>query len=249
MIPLSRPGRGDAAVGSSKGKESKVDSGFSIGDALKSGWEGFKHNIWFFIVALLLAFFIEAIPGGLQAIGYKHPWLAALLGVIFVFCAIVLSMGFINATVRIADGEKARLPDLVSAFPRFWSYLGGSVLYGLIVLAGTILCVIPGIIWGIKYMFYGYFIVDEGLGPMQALKRSGEVTYGNKMNLFLLGVACGLLCFAGALALLVGLFIAIPVSLVAIASVYRVLAEDFARAPAGEALGQPQEAPPVPPRA
>jgi len=76
--------------------------------------------------------------------------------------------------------------NLLIFFPVF---LFGLILYTLITLVGTILLIIPGIIWGIKFQFFGYFIVDKGLEPIEALKRSAAITKGVRWSLLFLALS------------------------------------------------------------
>jgi len=125
--------------------------------------------------------------------------------------------------LRFCDNEKGRFADLFSQYPLFPQYIVGSILYGLIVFAGTILLIIPGIIWGIQFCFYDYFIVDKGLGPIEALKRSSAITKGVKWDLFAFFLILSGINLLGALCLLIGLFVTIPTTMVALAFVYRKL--------------------------
>ena len=83
--------------------------------------------------------------------------------------------------------------------------------------------IIPGIIWAIKFQFYDYLIIDKKLGPIEALKKSAVITKGAKGNLFVFGLLLGGINLLGAICLLIGLFAAIPTTLVAKAFVYRKL--------------------------
>lgn len=58
---------------------------------------------------------------------------------------------------------------------------------------------------------------------MEAIKKSGEITMGSKGKLFWFGLLLGLINIAGAICLLIGLFITIPVTMVAMVYVYRKL--------------------------
>jgi uncharacterized membrane protein len=64
----------------------------------------------------------------------------------------------------------------------------------------------------LKYQFYGYFIVDRGSGPIDALQQSGRMTKGVLKNLLIfwlemvLGIAFALFT--------VSIFIEIPVGLI-----------------------------------
>jgi uncharacterized membrane protein len=99
---------------------------------------------------------------------------------------------------------------------------------------GTILLIVPGIIWALKFQFYGYYIVDKNLKPVDALKMSAMSTSGKKGNLFVFFVLLGLINFLGLIALLVGLLISVPVTLLAYVYVYRLLMKEVETQPVPE---------------
>jgi uncharacterized membrane protein len=90
-------------------------------------------------------------------------------------------------------------------------------------LVAPILLVIPGIIWSIRFHFFSYLIVDKGVSPIEALKKSSKITKGTKWDLFLFGILLVFINILGALALLVSLFVTMPATMVANAFVYRKL--------------------------
>jgi uncharacterized membrane protein len=102
--------------------------------------------------------------------------------------------------------------------------LGTGILYALIFIAGLILLIVPGIIWAVKFGLWPCFVVDKGLGPIQALKASSRTTRGVKWDLFGFGVICVIFTLAGLLCLIVGVFATYPTIIVAHALVYRQLA-------------------------
>ena len=83
--------------------------------------------------------------------------------------------------------------------------------------------IVPGLIWGVRFQFFGYLIVDQKLGPIEALKRSATITKGSLWQLFSLWNVIALINLLGVLCLLVGLFATLPVSMIAMAYVYRKL--------------------------
>jgi len=200
---------------------------FSMSEALSFGWETMKSNIGFFIGLLIVAFLIQALP---EAIGkYTKKDLFAV-SVLFYIASWILSfvvkMGLIKVSLKFCDNIKGKLDDLLSSFHLLINYIAGSVLYVLIIIAGTILLIIPGIIWAIKFGLFSYFIVDREMGPVEALKASAGATDGAKWDLFLFGLLLGLINLAGALCFLIGLFATIPTSMVAYAYVYRQLSSN-----------------------
>jgi uncharacterized membrane protein len=132
-------------------------------------------------------------------------------------------MGLITISLKLIDGSKAELGDLFSRVHLFFKYLGGEILYGLIILAGLVLLIVPGVLWALKFALVGYFIMDRELGPVEALRKSAAATAGAKWNLFLLVLLLAGINLLGALALVVGLFATIPTTVVAVAFVYRRL--------------------------
>lgn len=209
-----------------------VDAGFSKREAIRFGWRAATSNLGFFIVVLIIAGAVNTAPSVLQAIGGPRSPLGILAQIGFFVAGQVVGMGLTRISLRFADGEKAEVADLFSTLPLFWSYVGASILYGLVVLAGIILLFVPGAIWAVKYSQYTFLVIDKGMRPVEALRRSGELTRGVKWNLFLFYLLLIGVILLGAVALFVGLFVAMPTAMVASAYVYRRL---FARAAAAPA--------------
>ena len=83
-----------------------------------------------------------------------------------------------------------------------------------------ILLIVPGIIWGLRYSMYGYYMVTEGAGPMEALQKSAAATNGHKGELFGLCLASAGVVILGALCLGVGLLWALPTVEIAWSAVF-----------------------------
>lgn len=201
---------------------------FSKKEAIKFGWNITKKHFWFFILILLTSILIQMIPNIFQAVGGDNQPLAfflvlALISFIAGILKIIVDLGIIKVTLKFSDNQSVSFSDLFNSYGLFWKYLGGLILYSMIVMGGVILLIIPGIIWAIRFQYYNYFIVDKGLGPIEALKQSWRITRGNAWNLFTFGLLLGLLSIAGALALVIGLLFTVPTTMVAMAYVFRKL--------------------------
>ncbi len=194
---------------------------FYKSEAIGFGWNTMKSNLGFFIALLMVAGLINFVSRFITT--EDATVLSDIIIIAFWLLEMVILMGLIRISLRLHDNEKGEFADLFSCFPLFFKYLFGSILYGLIVFGGTILLIIPGIIWAIKFQFFGYFIIDKGLGPIEALKRSSLITRGVKWELVLLSSLLGLINSLGALCLGIGLFATIPTTMVAMAFVYRKL--------------------------
>jgi hypothetical protein len=136
---------------------------------------------------------------------------------------IIIAMGMLKIWLKYADGIKGEFRDLFSCAPLFFKYLFGSILYNLIVFSGLVLLVIPGLFFFIKFKFYDYFIVDQGLGPIAALQRSYQATAGNEWELFFFMLLLLGINMLGCLACGIGLLVTLPASMIAMAFVYRKL--------------------------
>ena len=203
---------------------------FSFSDVLSYGWRVMKANLGFFVGLGLLWFIITYTPAIINMVlPYLHlprPTYMVLYITITILSwviGIVLSIGIKKIALSFCDERKPTIGTLFDAWDCFWRYLGTAILYGLIVLGGLILLIIPGIIWAIKYSLCFYFVIDKGLDPIEALKASSRTTMGVKWELFALAIVCMSITFLGLLCLLVGIFAAYPVVMVANALVYRQL--------------------------
>jgi uncharacterized membrane protein len=197
---------------------------FSNKEALLFGWETFNKNAGFFIVIIIVMGLANFVPGIIANIVEKYSsLLASIINLTSLVLVWIIEMGLIKIILKFCDNQKAEFNDLFSCTSLFFKFAAGAILYGLIAAVGYILLIVPGIIWTIQFGFFSYLVVDKGLGPIVALKRSSLVTRGAKMNLFVFGFLILGINILGALCLLIGLFVSIPVSMIAGAYVYRKL--------------------------
>jgi len=196
---------------------------FSIKESLSFGWGIMKSNFWFFVGLLLIIWGISLVYGIIEDQIREQRALSLIINLAFFVLNMIITMGAIKIALKFHDGQRGKIADLFSCFRLFSKYILASIVYGLIVLGGLILLIVPGIIWAIKFQFFGYLIVDKELGPIEALKQSAKITKDAKWTLFLFGLLLGLINFLGALALLVGLFATVPTTMMARAFVYRKL--------------------------
>ncbi|MDP3941860.1 MAG: DUF975 family protein [bacterium] len=197
---------------------------FTIGEVISYGWETTKAHLPFFVVILIVTALVNFIPNYfVENLRQQIPILSGLLSIAFWVLTMLVSLGSIKIALKIFDKKNPEVADLFNGYPQLFKFIIASIIYAVLVGVGFILLIVPGIIFGIKYHFYSYLIVDKNMGPLEALKKSGEITKGVKWNLFLLGLVLGLINIVGALALVIGLFITIPLTMLAYAYVYRKL--------------------------
>ena len=145
------------------------------------------------------------------------------VGIIIMILETLIGMGIIKICLKFCDQEPASYEELFSAYPLLINYIAGSIMYGAMVAIGLIFFIVPGIYLALKYQFYNYLIIDQGKGPVEAIKMSGILTEGVMWNLVLFWLMLAGINILGMLALGIGLIITVPLSWLATAYVYRRL--------------------------
>ncbi len=196
---------------------------FSIREALVFGWETFKKRPWFFMGVFLFVFILSNIGSSASNPAQSMGVMVALTTLASLVVGLVLEMGLLNIALKSHDSpESLQVSDAWTYVP-FLQYLGVKLLGTLIVIIGLLLLIIPGIIAALALMFSNYLVMDKRLGVMDALKESARITKGHRWQLFLFGLTLVGINLLGLIALFVGLFVTIPVSILATVHVYRTL--------------------------
>ncbi|MBN1289480.1 MAG: hypothetical protein JXA49_07590 [Actinobacteria bacterium] len=200
---------------------------FDIGQAISYGWDSFKDNAGFLILTALVAMLLQGLPNSPYSAFADNSGLVIGFGILaFILqlaIGVFVSMAWIRVGLKLVSREKPDFPDWYMSFDKFWNFLAGQILFGLIVLGGLILLIVPGVIWAIKYQFFGFLILDRDMDAMEAIKQSGVMTKGVKGELFLYWLAVIGVNILGLLACCVGTLVTVPVTYVAHAYVYRSL--------------------------
>ncbi|HNS47911.1 MAG TPA: DUF975 family protein [bacterium] len=202
---------------------------FDWREALGWGWRTTKENLGFFVRLLLIFVLVELVFGlltGPSGSGPSRAGLAVFLLVLLqVVARVVMELGMTRINLNFVDGQPSELRDLFGSGRFFWPYLGASLLYLLAIVIGLILLVIPGFYLAIRLQFFPYLIVERGMGPVEALRKSAAITRGSVWRLFLFSLLLIGVNILGLLALVVGLFVTVPTTMLAMARVYRNLLE------------------------
>jgi len=114
-----------------------------------------------------------------------------LLGVLWILLGVVGIVLNVGAIRTFVSDQTDRLP--VENFTRrlVWMLLNlvvGLVIYGLVVGIGLVLFVIPGIFFAVAFFFYNYEIVVDEKNVIEAFSGSWNLTSGNRLLLFVLGL-------------------------------------------------------------
>jgi uncharacterized membrane protein len=205
---------------------------FTAGSCISFGWEIFKKRFWFFVGVTLLAMIAYGIIDSItrsftgtssMQMTTSRALINLLMTIIRLAVDMFLGMGFIAFFLKAHDAlDQVKLSDIWHPHP-FWKYTGASLLTGIIVVIGFILLIVPGIFAMIVFAFTTYLVIDRNLGPIEALKESARLTKGHRWLLLGLFFLVLLINILGAICLLVGLLVTIPVTSMAIIHAYRSL--------------------------
>ncbi|MEU4385180.1 hypothetical protein [Promicromonospora sp. NPDC023805] len=213
-------------------------SPFQVGEALRFAWDRFKGNWLFWVLFVLLTFVVGAIfnsgsagdiqeqinassdPEAMQELATTMSGGSSLLGLIGSLVLGVLQALGINAALREVSGEKATWGNLFKA-NNFGMIILAALLLMVASFVGVLLCGIGLIAVAIFAVFTYHNVVDKGLNAWSAFTSSFSLVGKNFGAVFLLELALFGINILGAIPCGLGLFVTLPLSVLAIAFAYR----------------------------
>lgn len=186
-----------------------------VGAVLRESWELFKKYALVFVLASLVATFVAGISFGILA------------GPMFV--------GLIEMVRRAQRGEAIQIGDV---FGRFDSFLPSAIalfLVGIAVCIGSFLLVAPGLLAALFSGFVLHAICFERLSAIDAIKRSFQIVKDHFIQSIALFVVISIMQAIGG-AVVLGLLLALPLSLIAMTLGYERMAQSAGADVAGYSL-------------
>jgi hypothetical protein len=199
------------------------------------GWEILKKNIPELLLVLFVQLLLSA-PMGFTSMFFNMQYVDTFATGLFNFIYGVLvlmpvSYGSCWVFLKAVRGEPFRVQDIFFAYQSFGNIFLANVLVGLIVGAGFIMLIVPGIIFACKLSFVPYLIMDEKMDAVDAIRKSWNMAKDHAGTIFLMGIVsvfvvlCGIICF------IIGIFPAIIWISLAFATIYFVVAEKAKQEP------------------
>ena len=192
---------------------------FSSTEAIRFGWRTTMTNIQPLLLLGIVGGFLSACHQALAAKDGGAPLLA--LGIQVLQAAVTLVL--LRAALKLHDGERIDWARPGNLLVGFLPFLAAGALYGLIVMGGLLLFVIPGIYWAIKFGWATFVVADGDRDAIDALRVSSRLTQGVKGQLVSFALVVLGVNLLGALALGVGLLFTVPTTAIAAAYVFRRL--------------------------
>jgi uncharacterized membrane protein len=144
---------------------------------------------------------------------------ALLSGVPFISGALIA--GFHIFTMKKLMGRKAEFGDLFKGFNYFIPTLVAALLIGVFTFAGTLLCVIPGLVVAAMYKFTYLFILDKRMDFWPAMQASHAVVKSDYFGFTMFLILAFLVNLLGVLCCFVGVLVTIPITFAAITVAYK----------------------------
>lgn len=220
---------------------------FSISETLRDAFKMAKEH--FFVLAgltltiVFISFLLNIIT---QSVVAKSMMFQLPMFLVNIFIQITVTLGMIRIMMRIIDKEEYSFSDLFQPFSILTTYFvstllmalglaGIMVLFFLVIFGGSLpssmthlilgmlVISIPLIALAIRFYFYSYLIVDRHAGIIESFTESFRITRGQTGYLLLFVLILFGINLLGLLALGIGLFFTIPMSMLALAYVYRTL--------------------------
>ncbi len=227
----------------------------SLTKALRIGWEAWKRQWWILPAILVFSGFISSTPQAMEDAGVSDM-LSTPVAIVTLVLSIVLEIGIVYIVLGMHEGKKMRFSDVFSQYRLAFRYFCAYVLFLLVILSGVLLAaVLTGVseyyglygkrgvalglmglavsvfvYFGLRLQFYSYVLVDRRLGIIESLRASWRLTRGHSLELFSFWLLLLLVNVLGLMALIVGFFVSVSVSMLAFADVYRQLSgmqEDY----------------------
>jgi len=171
---------------------------FKIGDYVSQGYDLFKENMGPFIgftvlVILINVFLVYTLIGEFLVQG-------------------PLAVGFAIVAHRIAKKRGHEFGDFFKGFDFFVPLLLAGLIMTIFIGIGFIFLIIPGIYLAVAYFFTYQLIVFRKMEFWEAMETSRKLISKEWFSVFGFIIVLGLINFAGALCLGVGLLFTIPIT-------------------------------------
>jgi uncharacterized membrane protein len=223
-----------------------------VGASYNHGWKQLWKHFWMLLLMTIIVFAISmvaslftqgfAVLGGMTGMGLGEVGatiaITVLIGVFIIayiiFLTNPLNYGINYAYLKAVRDDQIEVKDMFESFRCYWEAVLAGLLTGLIVFAGIILLIVPGIVFSCKLAFVPFLVVDRKMGAIDSIKESWRMTGGYAWKVFLIGLLGLPITIAGYICLIIGVIPATMWISTAYASLY------YSVSSSGQAFIQPE---------
>ncbi len=103
-----------------------------------------------------------------------------VLQLFFLIISYIVLLAFKRGMAHIVRGTipTSIFREILNTRKIFWKTIGVSIIYGLTVLAGSLLIIVPGIIFALWFYFSQYGVILDNQKPLEAMKNSKTLVAG-----------------------------------------------------------------------
>lgn len=109
--------------------------------------------------------------------------------IVYLLTSTFLRTGWLSILLKISGGQPAPFSEFFSNANYFMNIVATSFLMGLVCGVGVIFLVIPGIFFAIKFSWAPFLVIDQNMGPIDAMKASWDMTAGFSTKILMAGAA------------------------------------------------------------
>ncbi len=161
----------------------------SAGNIITASVKLYRDNARLFLKYMGLLFIPTAIIGILGFYSYQSDLMGIIYFIVTLAAVIVTVWISIAFIINLADIYQAKKrmemkTELQKASPMILPVIWVSILTGLAILVGSILLIIPGIIFWVWFAFSHYIVILENKRGTEALKASKKMVEGRWFGIF-----------------------------------------------------------------
>lgn len=170
------------------------DNTITVGKAFRDGWNSFMARPWFWIGVTFLCTVVSEIISAASGIvpemagqGSGSVEVAyALILAFFLINTLVsmrISMGMVWMAITTVDGKRAKISDLLAKPHVFWRYLFAVMVFGLVLLVGFALLIVPGIYLFARFFPLNFVVMERETGALESFRQAQQLTEGHRGKL------------------------------------------------------------------
>jgi uncharacterized membrane protein len=218
----------------------------TVSESLGNGWYTMKKYFLYLLLAVIITGIFE---GGFNifrydfsnhdfnGFGFGHNWdIAFPLAFMFISFSVIIALAVTflvapvisyGADLMFIQAIRDTKPDLKNMFigfqRNFLNIVLANLLVTIIVVAGIIFLIIPGIIFACRLFMVPYLVMDKQLGAIEAIETSWRMTRGHGFTVFGLGFMSIPIIILGLIVFIIGVFPALVWISASFASLYQAI--------------------------
>lgn len=198
----------------------------AFGELISTAWQKFKARPGLCIGMLFVYYFIVFAAALAEIILIKF-FGSPIFKVISVIVGAYAYFGVTRITLDLIQEKSTgigRFGDIIELYPKT---LGQYLLNLIIILAGFVLLIIPGLIMFFGFSMGIFLMLEKKTSIIDSFKTSWAMTKGYKWKLFFIVLGLLGINLLGLLCLVLGLLVTVPLTMLVQAEVYRRLYNNF----------------------